>query len=218
MRELNQSIIHLQLPEKMKRLPIDERGFPVPYFVPWIKGEDGVLKPEFRGMDGERFAICVRLKRCWLCGQPLGAHQTFVVGPMCGVNRNTAEPPCHHSCATYAAQACPFLTQPRMRRNEKDMPAGDAAGLMIKRNPGVTLLWTTKGYKLQRSSGGTGVLFTIGPPEKVEWFAEGRAATRDEIMHSVETGMPLLRRECQDAGEHAVLDRMVQAFLPLVPA
>lgn len=203
------------MPPKMKRLPIDERGFPVPKFVPWIE-----VKPEFRGMDGDHLRTCVRLKRCWLCGDPLGVHQTFVIGPMCIVNRNIAEPPSHHGCAEYAAQACPFLANPRMRRNEKDKPEGHVAGVGLKRNPGVVALWTTRDYKVYRAPNG-GALFRIGEPESIEYYAEGRKAKRAEILASMESGLPLLMEIAEKEGSDAVEElqrRYDDAVQRLVPA
>ncbi|MEY9184740.1 hypothetical protein ABIG06_006288 [Bradyrhizobium sp. USDA 326] len=212
MRELNERIKVFDLPDKMRRLPIDDRGFPIPKFVPYVNG-----KPEFRGMDGEHLRTCVRLKRCWLCGAPLGVNMTFVIGPMCMVNRNSAEPPCHR--ATYAAQACPFLSQPRMRRNEKDLPEDTTvAGIAIKRNPGVTLLWTTKSYRVINTK--TGPLFTIGEPVEVQFFCESRKATRDEIMLSIETGLPILREMARKDGPEAQaeLEDMIKRAMVHVPA
>jgi hypothetical protein len=215
MRELNERIKNITIPDKMRHLPIDERGFPVPKFVPWIDG-----KPEFRGMDGRHLKECITHKRCWLCGQPLGVHMVFVIGPMCAVNRNTSEPPCHHSCAMYAVQACPFLTQPKMRRNEKDMPEGDVAGLMIKRNPGVTVLWTTRSYKVVKDTGGAGVLFRIGDPEEIKYFSQGRQATHEEIMESINSGMPILWEHAKQDGIAALaeLNKMYDEAMKLVPA
>jgi hypothetical protein len=215
MRELNKRIAHLEIPERMKRLPLSDEGYPVPWFVPFVDG-----KPEFRGMDGERLRIAVRLKRCWMCSHPLGVHMTFAIGPMCAVTRTIAEPPSHHGCLAYAVQACPFLTQPKMRRNEKDLPdERHIAGNALMRNPGVILLWTTRGYRMFKAPNG-GVLFTIGDPERLEYFAEGRPATRDEIMHSIDTGMPFLRKVAEDEGKDAVaeLARRYGQALQLVPA
>lgn len=214
MPELNQRIRHLELPERMQRLPIDERGFPVPYFVPWIDG-----KPEFRGFDGEKMVICVRHRRCWLCGEPLGKFMVFVIGPMCAVNRVSAEPPSHRECALYAVQACPFLTQPKMRRNEKDMPEHlEPAGLMLRRNPGCTLMWTTLKYSIFKDGRG-GALFNVGDPERVEFFAEGRAATREEVMASIDSGMPTLREMAERDGPDAVaeLGQQYSKAMELVP-
>jgi hypothetical protein len=173
-------------------LLIDERGFPIPKFVPYVDG-----KPDFRGMEPNHLRDCIKKKLCWLCGEPLGVHMTFVIGPMCAINRNSSEPPSHHDCAEYSTKACPFLTQPKMRRNEKGLTEDpQVAGIMIKRNPGVTMMWTTRSYKLMQAGG---ILFQIGDPETIECRAEGRKATMAEIMHSITTGIPILR-------EHAKLD------------
>jgi hypothetical protein len=215
MTRLNARIATIEIPHRMRRLPISDEGYPIPWFVGEVNG-----KRDFRCMDGEKLGIAVRLKRCWMCGQPLGVNMTFPIGPMCAVNRNIAEPPSHHDCAEYGARACPFLTQPRMRRNEKDLPEERfVAGQAILRNPGVICLWTTKSYKVWRPRGG-GALFEIGDPEQVEYFAEGRKATREEIIYSMETGLPLLMKVAQDEGPDAVteLQRMYGKALDRLPA
>lgn len=132
------------LPDRMKGLSVS-RGYPVPWFVAWRDGE-----PEFRCMDPEKLVLAIRCKRCWVCGGVLGKFMTFVVGPMCGINRTSAEPPCHRECAQWSARNCPFLSKPQMDRRENDLPENivEAPGFAIRRNPGVTLLWTTKGYTL----------------------------------------------------------------------
>ena len=55
------------LPLRLRKLPLDPRGYPVPWFVAWV---DGV--PEFRAVDGRKFVQAVRAKLCWVCGEPLG--------------------------------------------------------------------------------------------------------------------------------------------------
>lgn len=199
MKTLNQRIADLVLPERMSSLRISDEGYPVPWFVPWIDG-----KPEFRGMDGEKLGIAIRHKKCWLCGHDLGKYMVFTIGPMCAVNRVSSEPPSHRDCAQYAVRACPFLSQPKMRRNEKDMPEGDVAGIGIKRNPGVTLLWTTLSYRTFRASGGPGILISVGEPIKLEYFREGRQAYHDEILESMESGLPALMKEAVKEGPKAV--------------
>lgn len=119
---------------------------------------------------------------------------TFVVGSMCGLNRTSSEPPSHTDCARYAAQACPFLARPHMARREgglDEIGTEKPAGEMITRNPGVTLLWTARGYSLFGDGRG-GTLFRLGDPVGLEWWAEGRAATRAEVAESVRTGLPAL--------------------------
>jgi hypothetical protein len=137
---------------------------------------------------------------------------------MCMINRINSEPPSHHSCAEYAAIACPFLTQPRMRRNEKDLPAMRmAAGIQIARNPGVCVLWTTFSYELMQTN--TGILFQLGKPEKIEFYANARHATRAEVLESINTGLPLLR--AMDKGDQiaqAMIDQRYQEAMKLLPA
>lgn len=190
------------LPLQMKRLHVDKRGFPVPYFVQWLDNgkpvRDGEGEPDFRIVNTVKLVQCMKRSLCWICGGPMGVNRVFVIGPMCAVNRVTSEPPSHRSCAEYAARACPFLTKPRMRRNEKDMPPNHEppGGVMIARNPGVTLLWVTRSYKPFQAD--NGVLFRIGPAEATEWYAEGRAATRAEILESIATGLPALEAACDE--------------------
>lgn len=178
------------LPDRIACLPVDERGYPVPWFVQWVDG-----KPDFRIVDGDKFTAAIRFERCWICGGGLGKFRAFLVGPMCTVNRISAEPPSHRDCAEFAVEACPFLANPEMRRREKGLPDGvrDAAGIMIERNPGVTALWITNGYRVfQPSHGQAGYLVEMGSPLEVVWYARGRAATRKEILDAFEAGLPAL--------------------------
>jgi|SRR5580698_202635 hypothetical protein len=176
------------LPLRMRKLPVDERGYPVPWFVAW---QDG--KPEFRAMDGEKWRDAIRFKLCWVCGERLGVYKTFVAGPMCGINRTSAEPPCHLECAQWSARNCPFLRNPQQgRRDMEDVSLSESApGFCLERNPGVALLWTTKTYSLFDDGRGK-ALITFGEPESMEWIAEGRPATRQEILRSIEAGLPAL--------------------------
>ena len=203
------------LPDRMRRLPKDSAGRPVPRFVEWI---DGV--PDFRVMSFDHLRLAVRLKLCWVCAQPLGANATFTIGPMCAVNRVSAEPPSHLDCATYSALACPFLSNPARVRREAHIPDGAVvpAGISIPRNPGVALLWTTRSWKVEPE--GRGVLFRLGDPTRVEWYAEGREATRAEVMASIETGLPTLQEMATQEGQRAVaaLETQVADALELVPA
>jgi hypothetical protein len=218
MNKLNASIFHIKMPEKMKRLPISDAGFPIPWFV-GRHPETGVR--DFRIADQGKMYEAVKRSLCWLCGQQLGVHKAFVLGPMCAINRVISEPPSHFECAEYAVRACPFLTKPRMRRNEADLPMDklvDAAGMGIKRNPGACALWVTRKFEVIRLE--TGILFQVGDPERVSWFCEGRAATRAEVDESIRTGLPLLEATARDEGSEAeaALVQQTKAVERLLPA
>ena len=142
---------------------------------------------------------------------------------MCGINRTSSEPPNHASCAEWAVKACPFLAVPKRLRDERDLPPqAGMAGIGITRNPGVSMLWETKKYETWRPErGGNGILFDIGEPVPygVDWFCEGRAATRAEVVHSVETGLPILLKQAAVDGAEACFDlgRKTERFMALLP-
>jgi hypothetical protein len=216
------------LPYRVARLPLDHRGFPVPWFVQWFAddgkpSEPGVGTPDFRVVDTRKMVAAVKQRRCWICGDTMGVHLAFLIGPMCAVNRVTSEPPSHRQCAIFAAKACPFLSRPRMRRNEKDLPEQhqQAAGFHLDRNPGAACVWITKSYRrFKVYDGAPGVLFGIGPPEQTLWFTEGRNATRAEILASIESGLPVLQDIARKEGTAAVnaLNAQCKSALKLIPA
>jgi hypothetical protein len=187
-RDYSANLVGVVMPARIRQLPVcPVRRVPVPWFVAKVNGIW-----EFRAADPEKLVLAVRNKLCWVCGAPLGRFMSFVLGPMCAVNRNSAEPSCHKECAVFSAQACPFLSKPRMHRREGGLPEtlAESPGFAIKRNPGVACIWTTRGYETFRDKGG--FLFTPGEPTTVEWFAEGRIATRAEVVESIDSGMPIL--------------------------
>jgi hypothetical protein len=211
----NQAATRVAMPKRVSWLPISDKGFPVPWFVATIDG-----KPDFRVIDTPKLGIAFRRKLCWICGEPLGATFAMTVGPMCAVNRTIAEPPSHRDCAIYAAQACPFLANPQARRRTIDDMTGlsPPAEGAIMRNPGAVGVWVTNDYTPFKSEDGS-ILFTFADPIEVLWFAEGRAATADEVRHSVDTGLPLLFDEARRQGPSylAELGRQIikaRAFLP----
>jgi hypothetical protein len=219
--ELAAAIRGVPIPLAMQGLPISPRGFPVPWFVEWA---DGV--PDFRLIQRGKIAQAVRQHRCWVCGGKLGRLKVSPIGPMCAVNRVSAEPPSHPQCARYSARACPFLANPRMRRNEKDLPEERfAPGVMIERNPGVTALWTSlyDSRPVDVSNlpvGNGGMLFMLGAPYDVEWWSAGRLASREECEASIEAGLPALRAIAEQEGHGSPddLDVAVAKAMELLPA
>lgn len=209
----------IDLPSRMAGLPRDERGYPVPKFVEWFDG-----KPDFRVVDSRHMIACVRSDLCWLCGNKLGRYKAFVLGPMCAVNRINSEPPSHYECARFAVRNCPFLTKPMAKRNKRDLPDDhhEAAGLPIDRNPGCCAIWVTGTYKpFKPQAGGSGVLFSVGPPDRVEFWAQGRPATRAEVEASLNGGLPLLEqtaRRCDGPEGERALAEQVAVFRRLLDA
>jgi len=211
------------LPLRMRGLPRDHRGFVVPYFVAWFDDKQdecalGKGTPDFRILSPARMQRCKRERLCWLCGHPMGRWLVFAIGPMCAATRTTMEPPAHYDCARYGVIVCPFLTRPKMVRNEKDMPEGHwAPGLTIPRNPGVTALWVCRDYSTFRPEWTPGELITVGDPARVEWWAEGRKATRAEVDASIESGLPILR-ESADRQSKEARRELEEVYIPRLAA
>jgi hypothetical protein len=212
---LNAAIRDIPLPARLSRRPVSERGFPVPWFVSRINN-----KWDFVNVDPRKILDAYQRKICWLCGESLGTFRCFVIGPMCSINRVSSEPPAHRDCAEYAVRACPFLARPNAKRNDKAHLGefDDIPGMAIEHNPGATLIWVTKRYHPFRA--GNGILFQLGEPAEVYWYAEGRAATRAEILAAIDKGLPLLRKAAEDEGPDAVrdLEGYIKRAMPLVPA
>jgi len=182
------------LTERIRKLPVDERGYPVPFFVAWLDG-----KPEFRMADQRKQERCRKHSLCWVCGELLNEPElAFVIGPMCGLNRISAEPPMHKECADWSVRGCPFLNKPNMERREHDKIAGIGSaggGVMLTRNPGAMILWGTYSFhaiQAPNAQGGRGWLWQIGDPSSISFWRAGRPATRAEIIESIESGLPLL--------------------------
>jgi hypothetical protein len=202
------------LPKFMQNLPVDpERGFVVPWFVDWFNG-----KPEFRAMDRRKLVKAINEKRCWVCGNKLFGEEVYVIGPMCLINRISSEPPSHRECARYSALACPFLSRPHMTRREGNLPAPkrEGAGILIERNPGAVMLYFTRRHRLLSDNGG--VLWELGRPFNIEWYAKGKEAQPWEVWESFNTGLPRLREISEQHGEDmALFEQKVKAAYRFMP-
>lgn len=198
------------LPDSMAGLPLDGRGFPVPKFVAWFDGE-----PDFRVIKPGWFAKCVNQNLCWLCGCKLGSRKWFVIGPMCAITRTTSEPPSHRLCAEFAVKNCPFMTKPLAKRREDDLPSNkvEPPGKHIGRNPGVVCVWESKQYRIFDDGNGK-PLIDVGDPKAATFWREGRLATQEEVLESVQGGMKYLVAEATEQGPHAQMEltRIVEHF------
>lgn len=218
--------LELPLPHDMATLPVD-RGYPVPWFVAWLP--DGT--PEFRAIDRKKWARAVNRKdpRCWVCGGPfrtrLGFLHTFAftIGPMCAINRISAEPPSHIACAEWSARNCPFLSRPHAKRREGEGLGlfEGVAGHAITRNPGVSLVWKCTRYTIFNDGEGKPLIEVGTLTQLPTWWAEGRPATRAEILASIESGLPLLEatlsQESNPEAARAELYRRRDAAMKLLP-
>lgn len=205
------------LPDRMKSLRVDHRGFVVPWFVAFDE-TSGTW--EFRAMDSRKLVRAVREKRCWVCGEQLGRYLVFVAGPMCGINRTSSEPPCHRECALWSVSNCPWMNNPDAERRVDDVIGytDDRRIGAIQRNPGIAMLWTCRDYSIWKPQPNQ-VLITMGEPEKVEFFRCGKPATRAEVLASIESGLPHLATIARtENGGLAALEKSILRFNPFLPA
>ncbi len=136
------------------------------------------------------------------------------------VNRTSAEPPSHQECAEFSVRACPFLSLPNAQRREHDLPPDKYVdGAMIPRNPGVIVLWQTRRDVETFRDGRGGFLFRLPDSTSLTFWREGRPATREEIVESIESGLPILRDMAIAEGPAAVadLDRRAATVLAGIP-
>ncbi len=201
-------------PGRIAALRRNPAGYPIPFFV----ADQSSANPDFRVAGRPQFAAAVRAARCWVCGNPRrDGADAFTIGPMCAVNRVSADPPSHLECAEYSVRVCPVLLRPEMRRREAGLPplAETTAGIALARNPGVSLIWVSR-WRLTRLPNGW--IFDLEDPASVSWWARGREATRAEVLAAIDSGMPELRKLCEGPDDHTDLDSAYQVALDLLPA
>ena len=192
------------MPAELRVRPRDHRGFPVPWFVT-RKDERG--RWDFVTVDTQRMYQAIRQDLCWVTGEPLGRFRSFVIGPMCVINRVAGDPPVKRNVALYSATVCPFLVNPRMRRvGEHGEIMEGQRGRAVSRNPGLCAVFTVekKRQHFNRHS-----LFDLGEPSNVEWFKEGRPATRQEARAALDDGFAFLLDEAEKEGDNAVMHLLV---------
>ncbi|MBN3851963.1 hypothetical protein G3N59_01095 [Paraburkholderia sp. Ac-20340] len=180
-----------ELPQRMRALPLDSRGYPVPVFA---QRDSGV--PDYRRCDSEKLAACVYYKRCCVCGEPVGQYKAFMIDALSAVTRTSLLPPAHIECAKFVAKACPVIEQ----------------------RVGVSLVWVTRAYEaLQHESG---LIFRMAEAEQTCWYINGRRANRDEVRSSFEDSLPALYDAAHAKSEAAVfeLDTMVARATRYFPA
>lgn len=119
--------IQIDLPERMKGMKLDERGYPIPYFAAVVNG-----KPDFRYMDSKKLTRCIEEKRCYICSQRLLKGQLwFIAGPMGMKNRVHSDPPMHEECARFSLKICPHMFFEKSERREGEFTP--AIGQMLNK-------------------------------------------------------------------------------------
>ncbi len=128
----------MEIPEKMKSLPVDPRGIIIPFFVPIVSGV-----PNFKFADGEKIKECALNKRCGICGKPLiKNHYYFIGGPFTLLNKKSTDAPMHHDCAQYSLEICPHMYYQKAIR-KTDEVQDKARDIMAPKPPILYLMRAT---------------------------------------------------------------------------
>lgn len=111
-------LARVPLPQRMRTLRKDVRGYPVPFLV--LIDKSGV--PQFTINDHTKAFACQRKHLCAICGKKFERNPStfeyemwFVGGSRCFLHSNGAflDPPMHRECGEYALRVCPFLAARR---------------------------------------------------------------------------------------------------------
>lgn len=201
------------VPPRVAKRPV-QNGYPVPFFV--VKLKTGLY--DFRVLDLSKVQSAIRFKLCWICGEPLGAYQAFLGGPLMAVNRASGEGPCHRDCALYAVRVCPFMVHGAEFRTN-GLPIGSVTqmqqlGLGGIKNPGVSVFWVTKHVTRETS---LSHLWKLGAAEEVSWWAKGRPATREECVSGLNVNLGNLMATAKSPDERAMIERGVEAAKKTFP-
>lgn len=106
------------IPDRMKHLRRDERGYPIPVMA--LIQSDG--KPIFNVNDEAVRQRVIIKDLCSLCGSKLYRGHWFAGGPASAFTAEGVyvDPPMHAECVRYAMQVCPWLAAPNYSRRIDD--------------------------------------------------------------------------------------------------
>lgn len=91
----------------MEQLPLDKRGYPVPYVV--YQENDAFY---FKINDQKKSINCILNKKCSICGSDLNDDLWLVGGPQSAFHPYGVyiDSGVHYECGKYALQVCPYLS------------------------------------------------------------------------------------------------------------
>lgn len=169
-----------ELPEAMRGLDRDHRGYPIPFIV--ARGVDG--KPDFRINDARKVEMCLWEGLCAVSGRKLQDNDVwFVGGPKAAYHPlgGYLDPPAMKVCLVWALRVCPFLVARRYTMKDNPTPRFTPTQEMgFKVNPAVDpdapdmfVLARTDGISLVEQGPGQYVLLPNRPWLEVEHWRAG---------------------------------------------
>lgn len=183
---------NVPVPDRMKHLPRDPRGFPI--FAMAYRDADG--KAHFTVNDERVRRRLIEEDRCSICAQPLLRGRWFVGGEKSAFSVEPRgayiDPPMHAECARYALRVCPYLASPSyakllhgatMRPDDptlvRDQTAIDSPASAHEVRPEIFVAVLARGQRFKLTAGG-GLIFPKRPYISVEYWQHGWKLAREE--------------------------------------
>jgi hypothetical protein len=184
---------NVKIPEMMKDLQVDRRGFPAPFIV--LRDKNNV--PQFIMNDDTKVEECIKDNLCSICGKKMGEDMWMIGGPLSAFHPQGAyvDVPVHKECGEYALQVCPYLAVSSYngKKTIDDIDAGnftvdDDTKKMIFVNPTQSqdrvpffVFNKIKGFDVQRR----GIQRYIKPHRpylEVEFWNDGEQITKEQAI------------------------------------
>lgn len=180
------------IPDRMKHLPLDRRGYPIPATV--MIDDDG--KAHFSvNVENIRQRL-IKEDRCPICGGKLLRGRWSVGGPASAFHEHGAyiDPPMHYECVRYAMQVCPYLAMPSYtkRIDDKGVDYSKVPGdiiiqtdpTMIDNRPDPFVMVMHVGQEWAPFEGGWGVQYIKPkrPHRRYEFWSKGVELPQEEGM------------------------------------
>jgi hypothetical protein len=186
------------IPDLMRKLPLDHRGYPIPFIV--LRDDTG--RPHFTINDTRKVAYTLKHDLCGICGEKLHRGRWMVGGPMSAFHPDGTyiDGPLHADCMRYAMQACPYLGAPNYSKRIDDatLKKENATSIsalvnqtMIPDRPKLFVAVMTLQIEIYPSMAGTFYLKPKRPYRQVEFWRSGQIVCHEEAV--------LIVREVLDA-------------------
>lgn len=172
----------IDIPTKMKDLPKDKNGYPIPYTI--RKDEEDT--PIFSQHDESLLHNCISNSHCGICGQPLGNDIWLLAGAKIALQPlgGYIDPPMHKQCGTYALQVCPYLALPSfLKRSPNEIAKSTDKVLVLSGKPSVFGFVKTSDYRLLLNDNGTIIIIPERPFLDIEYWREGELLTKSQAKH-----------------------------------
>lgn len=167
---------HFEIPKFLDHLPVNEKGYPIPYFVAIVDG-----KPDFRLLDSVKQLACINGKKCGVCGKTIPNTQFYFVSGYFGyLNSISTDPGMHRECAEFSLVACPHMHFKKAERREEYDEGVDVsapAGFVDTKPDKVYLIRATN-YKAGRIPGSKNITIQYKAMNAEEWIYEGNILVR----------------------------------------